>query len=329
MGITKRCKLFALSLLLVIPLKSFGWGRDGHEMVAAIGSKLTFKGRLFWNSNLSNITKLSVIPDSLWKQGNTAQIETSTHFFQPDSYFSSPGDFPKIPHDVNVIIAKIGAKEFQERGSAIWRVNQFYVAALQALKNKNFKLAVEMAGVMSHYIGDLSQPLHVTENYDGQKTNNPGIHKFFESDNIKLNKLILIPAVGEGAQKLIANPDFKKQFNGDLVNVIFNEVYRAHNLKDVLIKTDLDFGRVGVGAQKQLVIARDRLADGSATLAIILSHMWEESGLKDAGATAAVQMPPWIPPNYYSLPIHLYLVAFEDAKLASSKNLLHDDHCYE
>src|SRR6201999_1361861 len=39
---------------------------------------------------------------------------------------------------------------------------------------------LQLAGFMGHYIGDLSMPLHVTENHNGALTHQEGIHSFYE-----------------------------------------------------------------------------------------------------------------------------------------------------
>ena len=42
--------------------------------------------------------------------------------------------------------------------------------------------AVLFAVALRHYIQDAHQPLHATDNYDGQLTGNDGIHSRFERD---------------------------------------------------------------------------------------------------------------------------------------------------
>lgn len=317
MGIKGRLKTFVIGILILTPQLSYGWGRDGHEIVAAIGSSQTYSGKSFWNANLLNMVKLSTVPDSHWKVGPSQSFEAPTHFFQPDSYYPSPSQFNLIPRDPAAASAKFGAANFIKWGTTTWRINQLYQAALTALKNRDFKTALQMAGTMSHYVGDLSQPMHVTENYNGQFSGNIGIHKFFETDIVKRNKTALFNATNQQTAQLIKNPEFQKQFSGTVVDVAFNEVNRAYALKDLLLQTDKQFGRLEAGVQKQLPLVRDRLADGSATLAIILSHLWEESGLKDEGATVDVQIPQWVPPNYYP----------PEAFRLHRSHLMGEDHC--
>jgi hypothetical protein len=45
-----------------------------------------------------------------------------------------------------------------------------------------------LAAVLSHYIEDAHQPFHATENYDGQLTNQRGIHSRFETELVLRNR---------------------------------------------------------------------------------------------------------------------------------------------
>ncbi len=50
-----------------------------------------------------------------------------------------------------------------------------------AFKQKDSKRILRLAAEIGHYVGDASVPLHTTENYNGQMTNQIGIHGFWES----------------------------------------------------------------------------------------------------------------------------------------------------
>lgn len=51
----------------------------------------------------------------------------------------------------------------------------------QAFRQKNTQAILRISAEMGHYIGDAHVPLHTTENYNGQMTNQVGIHAFWES----------------------------------------------------------------------------------------------------------------------------------------------------
>ena len=51
----------------------------------------------------------------------------------------------------------------------------------EAFKNKNEKDILKLSAEIGHYIADSNVPLHTTKNYNGQLTNQVGIHGFWES----------------------------------------------------------------------------------------------------------------------------------------------------
>lgn len=51
----------------------------------------------------------------------------------------------------------------------------------EAFRNKDVKRVLQLSAEIGHYIADAHVPLHTTENYNGQLTNQVGIHGFWES----------------------------------------------------------------------------------------------------------------------------------------------------
>ena len=58
---------------------------------------------------------------------------------------------------------------------------RYYSKLVNAFKEKNAKRILQLSADIGHYIGDAHVPLHTTENYNGQLTNQVGIHAFWES----------------------------------------------------------------------------------------------------------------------------------------------------
>lgn len=80
-------------------------------------------------------------------------------------------------------------------GSAPWRIEQLVDAMVEQLtlaksleskagSEQEFTKAVDQAllyaGLMSHFIGDLAQPLHASDDYDGYGAGSGGLHYYFE-----------------------------------------------------------------------------------------------------------------------------------------------------
>ncbi len=292
--------LLCLSVSITSP-QAWGWGATGHKLVAEVGGELN-GAKSFWSANQVNMGILANVPDNTWKTGKNGFDEKPTHFFEPDAYYSSIYDISKFPRRWVDALRQFSEEKLIDHGTAIWRIQQLYALVISKAITSDYKSSLEMAGTMSHYVGDLSQPLHVTTNYNGQLTNQKGIHKFFETTNLEGRAYATLKAdVLKRAKLLIKNREFVRQNTGSLDNVIFNMVKRSYEWKDAILEVDALYGRTGRGATEMYDIAKDRLADGAATLAVILSSAWTAAGNPTKTQSIKVGVPSWLAPNYAGL----------------------------
>jgi len=70
---------------------------------------------------------------------------------------------------------------FSAYGILPYFLPRYYSKLVKAFKEKNAKRVLQLSADIGHYIGDAHVPLHTTENYNGQLTNQVGIHAFWES----------------------------------------------------------------------------------------------------------------------------------------------------
>jgi hypothetical protein len=283
---------------IIFSSHAFAWGAKGHEIVASVGAAIAFQGTDFWQANQQSLEQLSTVPDRIWKATNSTD-EGPLHWFQADAYNQDigPGALSHFPKSYEAAIKQMGFEVITRNGTAPWRIRQLYQLALNAVKDGDAQLTVTFAGAMAHYIGDLSQPLHVTENYDGARTGNTGIHHFFESENIQ-DQAAIKQIVFIEAQKLLQDPTFVQQFDGDLYDASFNEIERALLMRDPILQTDSQLGRTGQGANALLEIAIARLSDGAATYAMFLSKIAHDSGTRMDRIQVSILEPQWIRPDF-------------------------------
>jgi len=91
----------------------------------------------------------------------------------------------------------ITPKIMDKVGTAPWRIDQLarglenHWARLKKLQDgkadarlqqTEFDEAIKFAGLLSHFVGDLAQPLHTSKNYDGWDSGQGGVHAYFETD---------------------------------------------------------------------------------------------------------------------------------------------------
>ena len=298
-------KSLVLGLCVVLGVCEAGaWGAHGHQIVSYVGSELTGEnGEPFWTSNADNMRTLSTVPDRVWKGPKTKKDEAPTHFFQADAYVKDVNqcdDLLNFPKRYDDAVDKYGESVIIKNGTAPYRVIQMYNLAVAAFRRGDMAEGVEDVGAMSHYIGDLSQPLHVSENYDGQETGNDGIHAWFETTNLG-DEMSIRDDVMDRAHALLKDPNFMKESTGDLADILNHEIIRSLEKRDEVLQNDTKLGRQSKQAQQvQLALAEDRMADGAAVLSIVMERLSREAGLTQKSTEIPVQDPSWIAPDFSS-----------------------------
>ena len=117
---------------------------------------------------------------NVYKTGDRA--EGPRHFLDIDIY--GPYPFVELPHDYDEAVAKFGVEDVTKRGLATWRIADYTQLLSEAMKSGNTEKIVQTAGAVAHYIEDIHMPLHVVKNYNGQLTNQHGVHQRFEDDMV-------------------------------------------------------------------------------------------------------------------------------------------------
>ena len=66
-------------------------------------------------------------------------------------------------------------------GIVPWHIQTVYNRLVRAFEEKDIDYILKNSADLGHYVSDAHVPLHTTKNYDGQLTNQKGIHAFWES----------------------------------------------------------------------------------------------------------------------------------------------------
>ena len=72
-------------------------------------------------------------------------------------------------------------EHLSQHGVLPWNLQRMQRNLTEAFRQRDSRRILKIAGDMGHYIGDAHVPLHTTSNYNGQKTEQHGIHGFWES----------------------------------------------------------------------------------------------------------------------------------------------------
>ncbi|SNS65532.1 hypothetical protein SAMN06295967_11544 [Belliella buryatensis] len=169
---------FTLTLLfLFLDTAAVAWGFFAHKKInrhAVFSLPPEMIG--FFKSNIQFITENAVNPD---RRRYAVFGEAEKHYLDADVYGDSA--IYKLPRYWNQAVEKFGEEELRKHGIGPWNAYNTKNQLTEAFKRKDKKAILRLAADLGHYIGDINVPLHTTKNYNGQLTNQYGIHAFWES----------------------------------------------------------------------------------------------------------------------------------------------------
>lgn len=166
--------------MMVIPGMAvilLAWGFKGHQQInhmAVFGLPPELFG--FFKNNIAFVTDHAVDAD---KRRYAVPDEAPRHFIDLDRYGEHP--FDSLPHKWEDAVLKYGEDSLKAHGIVPWHIMVMLRRLTYAFKEKNNEKILRYAADLGHYIGDAHVPLHCTRNYNGQLTNQHGIHGLWES----------------------------------------------------------------------------------------------------------------------------------------------------
>ena len=164
-------------ILLGCCSRAGAWGFWGHRMINRMAC-FTLPPELFafYKSHIDYLTLHAVDAD---KRRYSDPEEAPRHFIDLDRYGSDP--FSKLPKLWKEAVTKFTEDTLKANGIVPWYVQEMYFKLRKAFVEKELSRILYYSAMIGHYVGDSHVPLHCTENYNGQLTNQQGIHGFWES----------------------------------------------------------------------------------------------------------------------------------------------------
>jgi len=169
--------LLAFIIFMIAIYTLTAWGFWAHQRINRMAVfALPPEMFQFYKHHIDFITTHAVDPD---KRRYAVEGEAACHFIDLDRYGKSPLD--SIPQRWNDAVAKYTLDTLMAHGIVPWHIEKMMFRLTHAFKERNFEKILKYSADLGHYIGDAHVPLHCTQNYNGQLTNQHGIHGFWES----------------------------------------------------------------------------------------------------------------------------------------------------
>jgi hypothetical protein len=166
-----QATLLATLTWLVASTPALAWGPAAHRMVNewAIPT-LPPEIRPFFEANRQFLVEHANDPDEWMKKD---RYERMRHYIFLDKY----GRFPylNLPHAYKAANEKFGSGRVSHNGTLPWQIGEFSYRLTLALREGNWEQAKLNAAALGYYVADANDPLHTTENFDGQLTEQKGL----------------------------------------------------------------------------------------------------------------------------------------------------------
>ena len=167
----------ALSLALFMTSNSTKWGFYGHQIInrtAVFCLPLEMIG--FYKTHIDYLTERSVNP---YKRRYIDDKEAPRHFIDLDYYGENALNI--LPRNWNRAVEIYGDSVLMSHGIVSWHLLTVKNYLTLAFKNQDLAKVLRYSADLCHYVADAHVPLHTTQNYNGQFTNQIGIHGFWET----------------------------------------------------------------------------------------------------------------------------------------------------
>jgi hypothetical protein len=254
------------------------WGFEAHRYIAnrAI-DLLPVAIRPFFVKRRAMITEHAIDPD-LWRTAGWLE-EPPQHFLDMDAF--GPAPFDALPRDKDAAIAKFGKDMVQKNGLLPWRVEEMYTKLVRAFSDAGQQRPFArdniafLTAVMAHYVGDAHVPFHAVVNYDGQLTNQHGLHSRFESalferyrDRLKVRPMPI--TIGKPPREFI--------FDTLITSASFVEPMLAADREAIGSGEVYDRAYYERFFAKAQPVLERRLSEAIAATAAVVTKAWEEGG---------------------------------------------------
>lgn len=168
---------FLLTFLSLLPYPTNGWGFYAHRTIirlAVFGLPPEMFG--FYKRNVSYLTEEAVAPD---RRRYAVPDEAPRHYIDIDVYGDSA--VYTFPRYWQKAVEEYTEDTLMAYGIVPWYIDKMAYRLTLAFQQREVEQILKLSADIGHYIGDANVPLHTTQNYNGQLTDQHGIHGLWES----------------------------------------------------------------------------------------------------------------------------------------------------
>jgi len=272
-----KSKQFVLVLALIFIIPSFNytfaWGKKAHKLVNIKAIEFLPEEMILMKSWKDYLGDHASDPD-LRKDMDSA--EGPKHYIDIDYY----PEFQKgkMIYDKEELISIYGAETVTKMGLLPWATFETYSKLVQSFMEKNRDKVLIYASDLGHYVADGHQPFHTLLNYDGQLSDQRGIHGRYESEMV--NKYI------DQIESSIKTQNV--EYVSEPLNYIFDYLTASNSFSPVIFYADkLAYEQAGSHGSENYYrlmwfrtkyVTIEQLSSASRVLASLIYSAWIDAG---------------------------------------------------
>jgi len=254
---------------------AYAWGFYGHKRINRMAC-FTLPQEMFgfYKRHIDFITDHAVDPD---KRRYAVEGEAQRHYIDIDHYAHGGVDpFEVMPRTWKDAVAKFSEDTLQAYGIVPWHIEVMFGRLVTAFQRGDVDRILRNSAEIGHYVGDAHVPLHTTENYNGQLTNQHGIHAFWESRIPELS--------AENYDHLVGRATYVDR----ILDAAWEAVYASHMLVDSVFSIEKRLSREYPEDRKYVFEDRGRGAMRMYSRDFTLAYEAEMLGMVEQRMNASI-----------------------------------------
>lgn len=263
-------------IIIILTFNIFGWGEDGHKLITRHALKLLPAEMAGFKSFNDYIIKHSIDPDLRRRDDNS---EAPRHFIDVDFY--NEFNTGNMITDKAKLIELYGDSIVTAMGILPWATVETFENLTKAFKEKNRDRILILAADLAHYIQDGHQPMHTILNYDGQLSEQKGIHARYESKMVSRYLNEIENTLDPDTAEFVLSP----------LQYIFNYITFTNSLNPVIFDADNHANKYAASREsdeyyrllwfKTKYITNLQMENAAAALASLIYTAWKNAGKPD------------------------------------------------
>jgi hypothetical protein len=276
----------------LLPSPASAWGFAAHRAIMRRAIDiLPPEIKPFFVEHRDEMVYRAVDPD-MWR--SAGWDDDHNHFVNFGSPELGPAPFTSMPRDYSAALQQFGPATLNRLGTLPWRQAEMFgnlQRAFERIGDGNVFLVetiLVFAAASSHYIQDAHQPLHASNNYNGQLTDQLGLHVRFETQLFERfeSRLTLTPAPPHA----FASPR----------DYAFDALLASYQKMDALLKADTealgskdtyDDGYFEAFFTNVKPMLEERLSSAITATASVIVSAWEQAGRPSLAPKATPRAP--------------------------------------